>query len=171
RRRRRRRRRREQQRRAARRGARRTASCSLTVHDGSRGAPVTVGIDIGTSAVKAVAADAEGNVVADVRLPHEVRVPAPDRLEHDAALVWRERARDAPRGVAGLDVRGVRVAAMVPTLTAVDGAGVPLLPGLLYGDERGQPARPVVSAAAPGSGELLSFLRWAAAARPDAAGF
>ena len=38
---------------------------------------VTVGIDIGTSSVKAVAADDDGNVVASARVPHEVRVPAP----------------------------------------------------------------------------------------------
>ena len=35
-------------------------------------------------------------------------------------------------------MRGVCVAAMVPSLTAVDAAGVPLAPGLLYGDERGR---------------------------------
>ena len=38
---------------------------------------VTVGLDIGTSSVKAIAADGDGNVVAHARVPHEYRVPAP----------------------------------------------------------------------------------------------
>ena len=38
---------------------------------------VTVGIDIGTSSVKALAADGDGNVIASARVPHEVRVPSP----------------------------------------------------------------------------------------------
>ena len=45
---------------------------------------VTIGIDIGTTAVKAVAADEHGQVVARTRIPHQLRVPAPDNLEHDA---------------------------------------------------------------------------------------
>ncbi|EID17132.1 D-xylulose kinase xylB [Mycobacterium xenopi RIVM700367] len=50
---------------------------------------VTIGIDIGTTAVKAVAADPHGRVVARTRVPHQLRVPAPDRLEHDADEAWR----------------------------------------------------------------------------------
>ena len=50
---------------------------------------VTIGIDIGTTAVKAVAADEDGQVVARTRIPHQLRVPAPDRLEHDADEAWR----------------------------------------------------------------------------------
>ncbi|MCV7089839.1 FGGY family carbohydrate kinase, partial [Mycobacterium interjectum] len=50
---------------------------------------VTIGIDIGSTAVKAVAADADGRVTARARIPHQLRVPAPDRLEHDADEAWR----------------------------------------------------------------------------------
>ena len=58
---------------------------------------------------------------------------------------------------------------MVPSLTAVDGGGVPLTPGLLYGDERGRHGQ---RAGHPGeSGELLAFLRWTVGAAPDAAGY
>jgi xylulokinase len=45
---------------------------------------VTIGVDIGSTAVKAVAADADGRVTARARIPHALRVPAPDRLDHDA---------------------------------------------------------------------------------------
>ena len=135
---------------------------------------VTVGVDIGTSSVKAIAADADGNVVASARVPHDVHVPSPGRFEHDAEVAWRRGPREALAAVAtDVDVRGVSVAAMVPSLTAVDVDGVPLVSGMLYGDERGRESgggeRP---GAGPGdSRELLGFLGWAARQAPDALGY
>ncbi|MGH8984406.1 MAG: xylulokinase, partial [Acidimicrobiia bacterium] len=131
---------------------------------------VTVGIDIGTTSVKAVAADGDGEVVARARVPHRLRVPAPARLEHDAGEAWRRGPRAALDALdidAG-SVRGVSVAAMVPSLTAVDAAGIPLAPGLLYGDERGR----TTSAGSPAeSGELLAFLGWLLQHAPAAGGY
>ena len=130
--------------------------------------PVTVGVDIGTSSVKAVAADQDGQVVASARVPHEMRVPTPGRLEHDANDAWRVGPRRALAELGDLDVRGVSVAAMVPSLTAVDAAGVPTQPGLLYGDDRGHTdvrGNPVES------GELLAFMRWLVGEAPDAHGY
>ena len=131
---------------------------------------ITVGIDIGTSSVKAIAADADGAVVAFSRVPHKIQIPAPDRFQHDAASAWR----DGPvAALAALELddapAAVSVAAMVPSLTAVDADGVPRTPGLLYGDGRG---RSDLSGANPmQSGELLEFLRWTQAQLPDAAGY
>lgn len=133
---------------------------------------VTIGIDIGTTAVKAVAADADGRVTARVRIPHQVRVPTPNRLEHDADEAWRRGPVAAfdqvRRQIRGPEVRAVAVSAMVPSLTAVDAAGRPVTPGLLYGDERGRVAgdQPL-----PALGEAAEFLRWTAAAAPEAAGY
>jgi xylulokinase len=132
---------------------------------------VTFGVDIGSTAVKAVAADADGRVTARVRIPHELRVPAPDRLDHDADAAWRRGPLAALDQLAvGPDVRAVAVSAMVPSLTAVDSAGTPMTPGLLYGDARGR-----VPAAAdqplPAVGEAAEFLRWTAAQAPRAAGY
>ncbi|HZP29464.1 MAG TPA: FGGY-family carbohydrate kinase [Acidimicrobiia bacterium] len=133
---------------------------------------VTVGIDIGTSSVKALAADGDGNVVASSRIAHGFRIPTPDRFEHDADVAWRRGTADALAALGDLDVKGVSVAAMVPSLTAVDGSGVPLTPGLLYGDERGRAARTAdPGAASPELGEWLGFLRWTMAEAPGAAGF
>jgi hypothetical protein len=50
---------------------------------------------------------------------------------------------------------------MVPSLTAVDGEGRPIAPGLLYGDARGHGVE----------GEVAGFLDWLAGEAPDAAGF
>ena len=129
---------------------------------------VTVGIDIGTSSVKAVAADDDGNVVARARIPHDFYVPSPLRFEHDAAVAWRQGPQRALDALGDVDARAVSVAAMVPSLTAVDDDGVPNAPGLLYGDERGHTDQPQAIAEA---GELMQFLRWHAKERPDARGY
>jgi xylulokinase len=129
---------------------------------------VTVGIDIGTSSVKAVAADADGNVVARARTPHEFYVPTPLRFEHDAVAAWRDGPRRALAALGDIRPRGVSVAAMVPSLTAVGTDGVPCAPGLLYGDERGH--RPSTAAQAE-VGELAQFLRWHVDQHPDARGY
>jgi xylulokinase len=131
---------------------------------------VTIGIDIGTTAVKAVAADEDGRVVARTRIPHELRVPAPDRLEHNADEAWRLGPLAALEQLARPDALAVAVSAMVPSLTAVDAAGTPITPGLLYGDGRGR----VGSEGGDGPfpvGEAAEFLRWTAAQAPDAAGY
>ena len=132
---------------------------------------VTIGIDVGSTAVKAVAADADGRVTARVRIPHQLRVPTPNRLEHDADEAWRRGPLAAlDRLAPGPNVRAVAVSAMVPSLTAVDSAGNPITPGLLYGDERGR-APGADNQALPALGEAAEFLRWTAAEAPDAAGY
>jgi xylulokinase len=128
----------------------------------------TVGIDIGTSSVKAVAVDADGNVVARSRIPHEFYVPSPLRFEHDAKCAWFDGPRLALDALGDVRARGVSVAAMVPSLTAVDPEGVPCAPGLLYGDERGHSDRAGGIAEA---GELAAFMRWQAREHPDARGY
>jgi xylulokinase len=134
---------------------------------------VTIGVDIGTTAVKAVAADADGRVVARTRIPHELRVPAPDRLEHNADEAWRQGPLAAVTELARPDALAIAVSAMVPSVTAVDSDGRPVTPGLLYGDGRGRAAGPH-STAADGPfpvGEAAEFVRWTAARAPDAAGY
>lgn len=128
---------------------------------------LTVGVDIGTSSVKAAAADAAGAIVADARVPHDFRIPAPVRLEHDAS-VWCSGPRRAIEAL-GLDAAaGVSVAAMVPSLAAVDAAGEPISPGLLYGDERGDTGSAASSVA---SGEFAAFLHWLTTEYPQARGY
>ena len=128
-----------------------------------------MGIDIGTTSVKAVAADADGNVVRRARVAHDLVVAAPDQLEHRPDQAWHDGVRAALGSVAdGLDVAAVEVAAMVPSMCAVDGSGRSLTPGLLYGDAR---AGTAASADPSQSGESVGFLRWCAAHAPEASGF
>ena len=100
---------------------------------------VTVGIDIGTTSVKAVAADGDGNVLAKARVPHEVLTPSPGAFEHDIDQAWRANVLEALAQVAtGRTVEAVNVSAMVPSLGAVTADGAAAGPGLLYGDRRGE---------------------------------
>jgi xylulokinase len=106
--------------------------------------------------------------------------PEPDQLRHDARRAWRAGPKKAYAELAEhlaaagyRDIAGVAVAAMVPSLTAVNRRGVPTLPGLLYGDIEGRPVlafgdEPHPPEAMP---DAEGFLRWAAAAAPGAAGY
>ena len=132
---------------------------------------ITVGVDIGTTSVKAVAADGDGRVLARARVPHPVRTPVAGAFEHDIDEAWRTNVLDALGQVAvGLDVAAVNVSAMVPSLGAVTADGTAAGPGLLYGDLRGE-RDDADSTKAGDSGELLAFLAWEAAHAPDAAGY
>ena len=142
--------------------------------DGTTGATVvTVGIDIGTTSVKAIAADAEGRVVARARVPHALFSSRAGELAHDAAEAWWHGPRLALAEVlerAG-DVRvaGVCVAAMVPSLCAVGADGVPISDGLLYGDDRGAGGDSLADPSS--SGEFVRFLAHLVEEYPDAAGY
>ena len=137
---------------------------------------VTVGVDIGTTSVKAVAADGDGRVVASRRVPHELRSSHAGELAHDAAAAWHHGVRAALAGLlaeADLEVQAVEVAAMVPSLCAVDAAGVPISDGMLYGDARGALAAGDGDPQADPSqsGELVRFLAWLVEHHPEAAGY
>ena len=124
---------------------------------------VTVGIDIGTTSVKAVAADAEGDVVARARIPHRVVSTDPGRFEHDPQGAWIDGVLGAwdevLAGAAGRSVAAVTVSAMVPSMCGVDSAGTPVTVGLLYGDARGGG---VGSGTEATDGEAVGFARWLA---------
>jgi xylulokinase len=138
----------------------------------------TVGVDVGTTAVKAVAVDAEGQVVARARVPHRVGTATVDSLEHEVARAWRRGPRRAFAEVSSRlegDPAGVVVTSMVPSITAVNRRGTPLLPGLLYGDER---ARPAAGTDDEGPGDVggereqgRRMIEWAVGARPGAHGY
>ena len=134
---------------------------------------LTVGIDIGTTATKAVAVDGEGRVVARSRVPHRLRTPEPDHIEHDAGRAWRRGPVQALAELSSAvpDPVGVCVTAMVPSLTPVDPRGRPTGPGLLYGDARGRlgPAeRADPTSVMP---DAVGFLKWAAREAPGAFGY
>ncbi|MFF5262714.1 FGGY-family carbohydrate kinase [Actinomadura viridis] len=98
---------------------------------------VTIGVDVGTTGLKAVALDERARLVAE----HAVRYPtrlAGTAAEQDAE-VWWAAARTALSRVtaaSGTRVTGVAVTGQAPTLVAVDRRGDPLGPALTWIDRR-----------------------------------
>jgi xylulokinase len=130
---------------------------------------LTAGVDIGTTSVKAVAADEDGNVVGRTRLPSHLVIGPNGRFEHDAAATWWEAPRVALQQVlANSAVQAVSVSAMMPSVAAVDATGRPLGEGLLYGDGRGLQKG---SADPTASDEMAQLSGWAARHAPGAAGY
>jgi xylulokinase len=94
-----------------------------------------LGIDLGTTATKAVVIDAGGTVVAEAERPSELSSPHPGWAEEDTALWWSnvcELCRELPTGA----VRAVGVSGMVPAVVAVDGGLSALRPAILQNDAR-----------------------------------
>jgi xylulokinase len=100
-----------------------------------------LGLDIGTSSVKALLIDAAQRVVAAGTAPLEVSRPRPLWSEQDPAAWWRatraavadlrQAAPEAWRGLAGIGLSGQMHGA-----TLLDAAGAVLRPAILWNDGR-----------------------------------
>lgn len=96
-----------------------------------------LGIDIGTGSSKAVLTDAEGTVLDQAAIRHEMSMPRPGWAEFDADGVWwaevcqLSRTLLADRDAAAL--QGVCVSGMGPSLVVTDADFRPLRPAILYG--------------------------------------
>jgi xylulokinase len=104
--------------------------------------PTLIGIDVGTTATKAVLIDARGNRLAAFARPHPMARPAEGHAEQDprhwmdgvlAALAEFAAAHDL-RGLAGIGI-----CSQVNTHVFVDAAGTPLLPAITWQDTRSAP--------------------------------
>nr|WP_158882485.1 FGGY family carbohydrate kinase [Amycolatopsis anabasis] len=104
---------------------------------------MSIGVDVATAGVRALAVDGGGAVVATAaeKLPQPERT-ADGRSEQDATKWW-PAVESALRKVTGeLPGRGAEVAAVAVsatsgTIVAVDGRGEPVSPALMYDDRRG----------------------------------
>jgi xylulokinase len=101
-----------------------------------------LGVDIGTASSKGVLVRDNGTVVATATRAHEVSMPHPGWVEHDAQLVWwtdfvgisQQLTAAAREPVAAVGVSGIG-----PCVLPVDGNDRPLRPAILYGvDTRAQ---------------------------------
>lgn len=96
-------------------------------------APATyLGIDVGTSATKAVILASDGTVVARSRVPHPAaRGAGPGRADPSA---WRTSITAAVRELAphSAGVRGVGMDTHCPTALLLDACGEPLVPGITW---------------------------------------
>jgi len=91
-----------------------------------------VGVDVGTTAVKAVAIDADGTVLARDEESYELSTPQPGWAEQDPD----DWLRAAERVLARLDATSVGFSGQMHGLVALDGDDVPLRPAILWNDQR-----------------------------------
>ncbi|MGH3855766.1 MAG: FGGY-family carbohydrate kinase [Pseudonocardiaceae bacterium] len=95
-----------------------------------------LGVDIGTSSSKGVLVRSDGTVVATATRAHEVSLPHPGWVEHDAHAVWwadfaaisQELTAAAREPIAAVGTSGIG-----PCLLPVDSDNRPLRPAILYG--------------------------------------
>jgi xylulokinase len=101
-----------------------------------------LGVDIGTASSKGVLIRDDGTIVATTSRAHEVSMPHPGWVEHDALAVWwadfaaisKQLMATAREPIAAVGVSGIG-----PCVLPVDSQDRPLRPAILYGvDTRAQ---------------------------------
>lgn len=100
-----------------------------------------MGIDVGTTGLKVVVADADGTLLAQCGEEYGTRYPQPNWAEQDPEQWWRACCAVAPRalelaGAQGKDVAGVGVSGQGIGVVAVDATGKPLRPAIIWLDRR-----------------------------------
>lgn len=100
-----------------------------------------LGIDISTTATKALLIDTEGNVVAVATKEYGFDTPHPLWSEQDPALWWHGtitsiREVVAQAGINGASIRGIGLTGQMHGLVLLDEAGQVLRPSILWNDQR-----------------------------------
>ncbi len=104
-------------------------------------APVVVGIDLGTSAVKVLAVTIDGREITSGSEFYALITPQPEFVEQDADAIYRATMRVLQRVLADVRLRGSEVAAIgfssaMHGLLAVDANGEPLSHVICWLDRR-----------------------------------
>jgi len=100
-----------------------------------------LGIDVSTTAVKALIIDRDGGVVASASTPTALSTPKPLWSEQDPADWWRGTKSSVRQALHNADISGSQVAAVgltgqMHSLTLLDKAGKVLRPAILWSDQR-----------------------------------
>jgi xylulokinase len=95
---------------------------------------VLVGLDVGTTGVKAIAIEKDGEVVARAEEPYPLSTPQPGWAEQDPDD-W-VRASEAALGRLGVEVGAVGLSGQMHGLVSLGGDDVPLRPAILWNDQR-----------------------------------
>ena len=105
---------------------------------------VVIGLDCGSTVMKAVVYDADGTALGTASSPTHHDMPQPHRVERDMEELWRVSAETIRRSLAEAGVPVSAVQAVATTghgdgLYLVDADGHPVRPGILSLDTRAVP--------------------------------
>lgn len=98
-----------------------------------------LGIDIGTTATKAVLINEKGQVLSQGRAEHPISHVKDNWVEQNPLDWWKSLSTAteiALKELNGRSIAGVAVSAQAPTLIAVDAEGDPLRPAMIWMDRR-----------------------------------
>ncbi len=103
--------------------------------------PLYLGIDVSTTATKALLIDGDGDVAAVASTPHTLQTPRPLWSEQDPAAWWRAAQQSIRQALDACDAAGGEVAAVGLTgqmhgLVLLDAHGEVLRPAMLWNDGR-----------------------------------
>jgi len=101
----------------------------------------TIGLDVGTTSVKAGLLAEDGRMLAVAGEEYSLRHPAPDRAELDADTYWTSAVSAVRRVLAAgavdpASVASIGVSSQGETVTPVDAAGAPVGPAQVWLDNR-----------------------------------
>ena len=95
-----------------------------------------VGIDVGTTGVKAIALTPDGDLLADASHEYALSTPAPGWSEQDPADWWSAAERALADVSKGRDVVGIGLSGQMHGLVCLDGNGEVIRPAILWNDQR-----------------------------------
>ncbi|MCB0214080.1 MAG: carbohydrate kinase, partial [Anaerolineae bacterium] len=105
--------------------------------------PLLVGIDVGTTNIKAIIFDTSGQTVAQASTPTPTYYPRPNWAYYDPEELWQATASALRQATQQLDdvdrIASVAIASMGETAIPIDSAGQPIYEAIAWFDRRTQP--------------------------------
>jgi len=109
-------------------------------HVSSQG-ELVLGLDVSTTATKAVLVDPDGAILGVASSEYDYQTPHPLWSEQDPDLWWSATREAVPRlladaGIAGASVKAIGLTGQMHGLVLLDGAGAVVRPAILWNDQR-----------------------------------
>ncbi|MGQ9597082.1 MAG: xylulokinase [Thermoproteota archaeon] len=103
--------------------------------------PLMLGLDLGTSSVKATLVDSKGSVLLSTSRSYPIESPRPGWCEQDPALWWlsvRDAVKELLRktGINGDSVSSICVSGQMHGMVLLNGSGEVLRPAIIWSDNR-----------------------------------
>lgn len=111
-----------------------------------------LGIDIGTTGTKCIAADTEGSIIASAYKGYKLYNDGPGRVEQDAGDWWEAvvyTVRECVRKTGADNIKAVALSSQAGSMLPVDEAGVPLRRAISWMDTRGEKQREELNCGKP----------------------